>query len=1573
MSPEQWKRVREIFDAVVDSGLKEFPHPARDGDEELYPEVRCMLEEHSRSGFLDRPPAEAIAAGAASMSREFWDTTVESPGRSDLKQGDSRVQTPEKRTVKGYQLKQRLGQGGFGVVYLATQLSVGREVAIKAILPVHANRREFIQRFENEAQLVARLEHPHIVPLFDYWREPNEAYLVMRYLRAGSLRDRMKKGQLSHDEVLLLLEHVASALDLAHRSGVIHHDVKPANILLDSDQNAYLSDFGIAEETTAAQSSGIEGTPDYMSPEQIRKNAPSPQMDIYSLGMMLYEILGGKHPFNSRTSAEKLRSQLFETLPALENVSPAINRVILQAISKDPAARQATAIRLFEDFQKALKGERFSAKRAEATALVVNPYKGLRAFTEADASVFFGRERLVKHLVARLQEAHPLSNFLAVVGPSGSGKSSVVSAGLVPALRRGLLDEMQVGSAHVSDTTLPPALPSPGPTPQIEFIIQTVPGSSPLQNLAAGLLSIASHPLSGLEGHFEKDSSALLNALREIGGRTLLIIDQFEEVFTLTESEQQRFQFLELLRVAVTAAGSPLRLIIALRADFTDRPLHYVQFGTLMRERTEFVLPLAADELERAIAEPARQAGLEVERELIATIVHDVQDQLGALPLLQYALTEAFDRTTGRTISLAAYQASGGVFAALARRAQQVYSELEPERQDTARQVFLRLVTLGEGARATRRRARQSELLKLGADVQPVLDAFSRYRLIAFDVDPATREPMVELAHEALLHAWSSLQEWLDAGRNDIRMHRWLVAAVAEWEKSERDQSYLLIGTRLAQYEDWRSTAGFLLTQEELRFLDDSSSQRRSQEQAELERQAREQRKVVEMQSLALTANSRQTSLQNLPDIALALCVAANAISTPPEQSSQLLFELAPMPGTRRVFVGHTDTVWHAAVSPDQQQAVSGSGGFSPGSNFYRKMPTYLPLNTRTAQFSDNTVRLWDLNTGQEVRVFRGHANTVSAVAFSADGKYVISASADGTIRIWDKESGDEQRTLRHMAPVLGIAVWNDLLVASDYDFESAGNHLVLWNWRTGQEIARFKGQHDVIYSVAISPDGERILSGSGPSGPFSRGSGDNDLVLWDLKSGAILRRMRGHRDAVFHVAFRPGGESAISSSADSTLMVWNLNDGELVTTLRGHTTFAYTFAVSPDGNRVFSVSFDLSMILWDIDRAQEVRRFYGHAGSATAVHFLADGRRVLTGSMDQTMRVWDIYSADEVIRVGAPSGLGMWAVASDGQRAVTSAGSGAVLAPQSPVNPLQLWDLRTGEMLRHLGQQRNTIFEMALLPDGKHFLSVSGDFFIPDAENCMVLREIATGREVRRYASPGSALSGLVLMPDGHHAATVVFGDEVVIWNVDSGAIVRRFTGTVPGFRALAVSPDGRMLLAGSALGTVTVWDLATGEVVRELQGHAVHVCELAVTADCQRVVTVSDDTTAIVWDIATGRQILRFQQHAAALQALALHPRRDWAMTGDDKGNLLLWELESGKVLRRMVGHTGGIWDIAFIETGDFVLTTGGDGNLIKWKIAPQSIEELVAWTQANRYVRDFTCNERKLYRVEPLCPEE
>jgi serine/threonine protein kinase/DNA-binding XRE family transcriptional regulator len=363
------------------------------------------------------------------------------------------------RVVKGYVLCELIGEGGFGVVYRAEQPMLGRDVAVKVILPQYANHPDFIRRFEAEAQLVARLEHPHIVPLYDYWREPDRAYLVMRYVRGGNLQATLQPGPLPLDAVARLLEQIGPALALAHRHGVIHRDLKPTNILLDTDGNGYVADFGIAKDlgaaspTDATQPELILGSPAYLSPEQIKDEPITPQTDIYSLGVLLYESLSGVPPFQSPTPAGLIQKHLSEPLPLLGQQRPdlptVLDAVLQKATAKQPAERCPDVLSLVGAFQGAAGSGRAIADHepvptdqrtppavAEPPTLA-NPYKGLRAFAEADAADFFGRAVLTQRLLERLAEEHALARFLAVVGPSGSGKSSVVRAGLLPAVRRG--------------------------------------------------------------------------------------------------------------------------------------------------------------------------------------------------------------------------------------------------------------------------------------------------------------------------------------------------------------------------------------------------------------------------------------------------------------------------------------------------------------------------------------------------------------------------------------------------------------------------------------------------------------------------------------------------------------------------------------------------------------------------------------------------------------------------------------------------------------------------------------------------------------------------------------------------------------------------------------------------------------------------------------------------------------------------------------------------------------------------------------------------------------------------------
>ena len=762
----------------------------------------------------------------------------------------------EEFSIRGYELDECIGEGNFGVVYLARQLQTDRQVAIKVIRPVFANQVDFIRRFEKEALLVARLEHPHIVPLYDFWREPNGAFLVMRWLRAGSLQTALKFGAWETETSIKLVRQITGALAYAHARGVVHRDIKPANILLDEDGNAYLSDFGIAtdfENLPGTPSPFIEtSSSEYASPEQITGESITPRTDIYSLGLVIYEMLTGEHPFSNLSNEEMRYKQLNESLPSLRESNlefPSIlDDVIQKATTKDPDERYPNVLSLNAAFERLLA----PVEVIEASPSLPepeNPYKGLQPFLEADADDFFGREAFVDQLLSRLAQPKIESveskgeiverthaRFLAVIGPSGSGKSSVVRAGLIPALNRGAL-----------------------PGSEDWFVVSMHPGEHPLEELENALLRIAVYPPISLMEEIRSDRQGLLRAIQrclpDIDGQLVLLIDQFEETFSLVEDEDERDHFVNSLYTAVTAPDSPLVLILTLRADFYDRPLHYPEFGDLVRLHQETVLPLSSEELSRAVSCPAETVGMQLEPGLEAQIVADVANQPGALPLLQYAMTDLFEHRDGRHLTLEAYDVIGGVLGALGSRAEEIYAGLDGDAQESARQLFLRLVTLGEGVEDTRRREIRSELESLvwgrmksnqldemhsSKVMHDVIDLFGRYRLLTFDHDPITRAPTVEIAHEALLREWSRLRAWLDTSREGIRIHLQLTAAAQEWSAADRDPGFLLRGSRLVIFEDWWENTDLSLTQLERHYLEASLEDRRKRRGQEEARQKKE-------------------------------------------------------------------------------------------------------------------------------------------------------------------------------------------------------------------------------------------------------------------------------------------------------------------------------------------------------------------------------------------------------------------------------------------------------------------------------------------------------------------------------------------------------------------------------------------------------------------------------------------------------------------------------------------------------------------------------------------------------------
>ncbi|MDP9333979.1 MAG: protein kinase, partial [Actinomycetota bacterium] len=763
-----------------------------------------------RALYLCGRQAEALRA-----YRRYYDYLAEETGLEpsdslvDLERritlGDASLAPATGISVPGYELGEIIGEGAFGAVYRAVQPSVGREVAIKVVRPELADDAQFVRRFEAEAQLVARLEHPHVVPLYDFWRQPGGAYLVFRLLRGGSLAVLVADSPLPLERVTRIVDEIGGALAAAHALGVVHRDVKPANVLFDDAGNSYLADFGIA----VAEGEGADvdlrsaGSPLYASPEHARDGVADAASDQYSFGVLLWEALTAQAPFAGATATEVLSAKLGVAVPSVTELRPdlpeTLDVVLQRATAPHPSDRYESMSMLAQAWHVALASASADVVRANdplagasaprttsqtVTSIQVggtNPYKGLRAFREADASEFEGRDELVAALASRVD----IEAFVAVVGPSGSGKSSLVHAGLVPAARR-------TGA----------------------LVVSMVPGSDPLAELEAALRRVATAADAAALRDRLLTPDGLVDVVGEIapdGARIVLVIDQFEELWTLVESDRTRDRFIELL-VRAADHGDPVRVVVTLRADLYDRPLQHPTLGPIVRDTTFAVTPMSASELQRAIVVPAERVGVRFEAGLVATIVDDVVSRAGALPLLQFTLTELYEGRATATVTAASYDELGGIGGSVARRAEQLYEGIPEERRADVRRLFMQLVTSGDEGDNLRRRATMPEL----ADVAPdVVDSYRANRLLVLDHHPITREPTIEVAHEALLREWPRLREWIDEDRDAIRVRRALTQSATEWQEQGRDDAGLYRGSRLAAADDVAAKLPLAVTERE--------------------------------------------------------------------------------------------------------------------------------------------------------------------------------------------------------------------------------------------------------------------------------------------------------------------------------------------------------------------------------------------------------------------------------------------------------------------------------------------------------------------------------------------------------------------------------------------------------------------------------------------------------------------------------------------------------------------------------------------------------------------------------------
>ncbi|GAA2197835.1 hypothetical protein GCM10009787_37980 [Streptomyces bangladeshensis] len=1137
------------------------------------------------------------------------------------------------------------------------------------------------------------------------------------------------------------------------------------------------------------------------------------------------------------------------------------------------------------------------------------PYPGLSAFTTQDAGRFFGRERATAALVERLFRRVGEGPLL-LVAPSGAGKSSLLNAGLVPALRR------------------PGGFPMAGADRWP--VVTLTPTAHPVEELLERTAKVLGGDLGLTAARLGERPEALLTAVRARADtppaghrpppppRLVLLVDQFEELFTLCADETERRTFARLLCALAAPAPSPGHdpavVVLGVRADFSGRCLDLPELAPVFTDGLFVLPPMTTAELIESITRPAELAGVTLEPGLVPLLLRDAgltgepgaqAVPAGALPLVSHALLATWRHREAGTLTVAGYESTGGIQGAVARTAEDAFAQLYPAEQRTIRRLLSRLVQVSDGTGATRRRVARTDLMTppagaAGADT--ALDVFVRARLVTVDSDS------VEITHEALLHSWPRLREWISADRAGLLVRQQLGHAAAAWEREGRDPSALYRGTRLETVRSWAADTDGLgpLGPVEQAFLhasqaEEEARQRQTRRQVRL-RQATVATLVV-LLGCALAAGGlahrqradalAQERLARSQALAVqstllaggrpeaSLLLAAEAYRTQPTATTRgALLSTQAEPFAARLG-GHRGPVNAVAFAPNGHLlATAGSDGtvrLRRPADHRTTATLTVPGRIRALAFSPDgrtlavtatggPVRLWSPARPARATLLPG-TDAARAVAFAPRGHTLAVAAADGAVQLWDTA-----RAPRRTARLTGHAGQVDALAfAPDgATLASAGadRTVRLWDPRRERRPVVLRGHTDGVLGLAFAPDGHALASGGV----------DRTVRLWDLDGRRVTATLTGHSDDVNAVAYTRDGTTVISAGGDGTTRLWDVRSGRLVTTLGGHTDYVMSVAADATGTRLATGGFDQSVVLWDLrGRSLAARPFT----EVSAVAYRPDGRQLATADADHTVRLWD-----PARRRGTPTAL-------TGRRGsvttVAYAPDGRTLAAAGSDGTVVLWDPAARRPRTVLRGHRGAVFAVAFAPDGRTLASAGAD-------RTLRLWDVPARRPLAVLTGHTDYVNGVAFSPDGRTLAGA--GDDLTVrlWDARTHRPLATLTGHTGAVRAVAFGPDGRTLASSGNDGTVRLWDMARRRLLGSLTGHTGSVRGLAFSPDGRLLASSGNDRTVRLWDVPGRRLWATLSGHTNAVWGVAFAPDGRTVASGSNDGTVRLWNLDTG-----------------------------------------------------------------------------
>jgi len=1217
-------------------------------------------------------------------------------------------------------------------------------------------------------------------------------------------------------------------------------------------------------------------------------------------------------------------------------------------------------------------------RREDAPSLGLCPYKGLDYFDEADADLFVGREGLTEKLVQELidlindKQSSNNGRFFAIVGASGSGKSSLVRAGLVPAMRWN--KESANWLIHILTPTVHP----------LESLAVTLTRESSLTATAQLMDDLVREP---------RALSLFVHREIKANGSTyfLLVIDQFEELFALCHSVEERTAFIDNLLSAAFEEDGKAIIVITLRADFYAHCASFLQLRQALARHQEYIGAMSDEEMRRAIEEPAKRGRWDFDEGLVDLILHDVGHEPGALPLLSHALLETWHRRQGRTLTLSGYISSGGVRGAIAETAEAVFTDqFNPKQQAIARRIFLRLTELGDETATgdTRRRATITELIMKPEEtdaIHLVLKALADARLVT------TSEDSVQVAHEALIREWPTLRGWLEDNREGLRLHRQLTEAAQEWQTAGREPGILFRGARLAHAGEWAFVHPDDMNALEKEFLQASidsnereAAEREAQRQRELEtaqklanteRQraedgikssARLRRRAILLSlvgavavllaviaifawqqsssraasnlSLSLAAAAQEANAGGRGDLALALALEAVNINHPPEEAEKALRTVALGSGTRAVFHAGNQPVLAVAISMDGKIAISGS----------------------CAQLDDQgdcqsgELSLWDLVSAKEVNHWTGHAGMVTAVAISQDGQTLISGGADGSILIWQLNGKLEAELGQQAGSITGLSI---VPSTGDLLSSSADGALALWDVATHQKLMDFDPTNSPINDIAIAEKSLKAVSGQQ----------DGSIILWDLTSPHPLFRVN-QGDRINAVALNSNATRIFLTMGEKLFPFMRMLDGQDGSKISeyGISTINSALALSPDESYLL-IPIRSMLIQFDVNKWSQQGNLWGPEKDITALSISQDGRSAVSGSVDGEVRVWNLGDQLDIQKIMIPGdGLDALDVSPDGNYLALS--DTAV----DGINQPALWDISQSRVITTYFGLDGKILPNAMKfsPDG-HYLAAAGIQITPSAP-IVIIWDVKTGRLICQRKDFKSLGRAVAFSPDSAHLLAgsqnpdTQMG-ELILYNVQSCQVEKNYDsqGDVS---TIAFTSDGSQAVTGAGYyGRAILWDVATATQIRQFtypfKGPVLGVA----FGPGETTILGSAYADLYLWDVETGKIIRSYSGHSPFPWNLDLSSDYKYAVSGALDGTLILWDFQEGKELYR-VHFPDTVYTVAFSPDSKTVYAASVDGTLAEWNIAEKSLPELLDWIQENRYVRLLTAAEKLQYHIEP-----